>query len=232
MFVLVLLMDFTGYVLRWDEGIRWALVVGTNLLKTIPWIGDAFYQLVVGGPEPSLSSLERFYTWHIFVLTLAVIILGAWHIFRVRRDGGVAVPPPNERTDNTRISRFELLRREVKVMVLSGVVLLFVSMLFPAPIERPITQTLVETESARAPWFFLWVQQMLKAGDAFLLGVALPTLVLLVLAILPYALPQAAENEYGRWFPRGNRIAQIVVIVIALIITILTILAIIPTAKL
>ena len=36
MLVLVLLLDFTGYVLRWDEGIRWALVVGTNLLKTIP----------------------------------------------------------------------------------------------------------------------------------------------------------------------------------------------------
>ena len=34
--VVVLLLDFTGYVLRWDEGIRWALVVGTNLLKTIP----------------------------------------------------------------------------------------------------------------------------------------------------------------------------------------------------
>ncbi len=34
--VLVLLLDFTGYVLRWDEGIRWALVVGTNLVKNHP----------------------------------------------------------------------------------------------------------------------------------------------------------------------------------------------------
>ncbi len=232
MFVLVLLLDFTGYVLRWDEGIRWALIVGTNLLKTIPWIGDSFYQLVVGGPEPGISSLERFYTWHIFVLTLVMIILGAWHIFRVRRDGGVAVPPPGERTDNTRISRFELLRREVKVMAISGVVLLFVSLVFPAPIERPITQTIVTTESARAPWFFLWVQQMLKAGDAFAFGVALPVFVLLALAILPYALPQAADREFGRWFPRGNRIAQIVIIVIAILITVFTILAIIPTAQL
>ncbi|HLO16175.1 MAG TPA: cytochrome b N-terminal domain-containing protein, partial [Anaerolineales bacterium] len=43
MFVLVMLLDFTGYVLRWDEGIRWALIVGTNLLKTIPWIGNSLY---------------------------------------------------------------------------------------------------------------------------------------------------------------------------------------------
>ena len=33
MLVLVTLLDFTGYVLRWDEGIHWALTVGTNLLK-------------------------------------------------------------------------------------------------------------------------------------------------------------------------------------------------------
>ena len=35
------LLDFTGYMLRWDQGIQWALVVGTNLLKTIPLIGEA-----------------------------------------------------------------------------------------------------------------------------------------------------------------------------------------------
>jgi quinol-cytochrome oxidoreductase complex cytochrome b subunit len=231
MFVLVLLLDFTGYVLRWDEGIRWALVVGTNLLKTIPWIGDALYQIVVGGPEPGLSSLERFYTWHIFVLTFALIFLGAWHIFRVRRDGGVAVPPPNLRTDSARISRFDLLRREVLMIVITGVLLLFISVLVPAPIERPITGASIDIQNARAPWFFLWVQQLLTAGDAFVFGVAAPVLLLLGLGILPYVLPQAEDHEFGRWLPRGNRVAQVVVIVIALSITILTILAVLPTTQ-
>ena len=232
MFVLVLLLDFTGYVLRWDEGIRWALVVGTNLLKTIPWIGDSLYQLVVGGPEPGLHSLERFYTWHIFVLTFAMIFLGIWHIFRVRRDGGVALPPPNQRTDQVRISRYELLSREVKVMAIAGVVLLFISMLSPAPIAAPIAQSAPEALDVRAPWFFLWVQQLLKLGDAFLFGVVAPVMVLLGLAILPYALPQAADHELGRWFPNGNRVAQITIIIIAVLVTILTLLAILPKAQL
>lgn len=236
MLVLALLLDFTGYVLRWDEGIRWALVVGTNLLKTIPWIGDSLYQLVVGGPEPGLSSLERFYTWHIFVLTLGIIILGGWHIFRVRRDGGIALPPPDQRKDQVRISRFDLVRREVLVMLIAAVLLLFVSTLFPAPIERPITQTAVDLSSsvhnARAPWFFLWVQQLLKLGDPFFWGVAAPALLLLFLAVLPYVLPQAHEHEFGRWFPRGNRLAQIIIVVITLTLIILTLLAILPTVLL
>ncbi|MGB8982868.1 MAG: cytochrome b N-terminal domain-containing protein, partial [Anaerolineales bacterium] len=220
-----------GYVLRWDEGIRWALIVGTNLLKTVPWIGDWLYQLVVGGPEPGLSSLERFYTWHIFVLTIVMIVLGGWHIFRVRRDGGVAVPPPDQRKDNVRISRFDLVRREVLVMLIAGVFLLFVSTFFPAPIERPITQAAVDIENARAPWFFLWVQQLLKIGDPFFWGVASPIILLLILGLLPYVLPQTGDNELGGWFPRGNRIAQIIVIAATLILIILTILSITPTAQ-
>ncbi|MEJ2413241.1 MAG: cytochrome b N-terminal domain-containing protein [Anaerolineales bacterium] len=47
--VVALLLDFTGYLLRWDEGIRWALVVGTNLLKSIPVLGNSLYRLVIGG---------------------------------------------------------------------------------------------------------------------------------------------------------------------------------------
>jgi quinol-cytochrome oxidoreductase complex cytochrome b subunit/mono/diheme cytochrome c family protein len=236
MLVLVLLLDFTGYVLRWDEGIRWALIVGTNLLKTIPWVGDALYQLAVGGPEPGLSSLERFYTWHIFVLTLGMIILGAWHIFRVRRDGGVAVPPPDQRQSNVRISRFDLARREVLLMLIAAVILLVIATLFPAPIERPITQTTVDMgvndHNARAPWFFLWVQQLLKLGDAFAWGVLAPVLLLLFLAALPYILPQSQENEFGRWFPRGNRFAQILIVIVTLTLILLTILAILPTVQL
>ncbi|MBN1450453.1 MAG: cytochrome b N-terminal domain-containing protein, partial [Anaerolineales bacterium] len=109
--VFILLLDFTGYVLRWDEGIRWALVVGANLLKTIPWIGEGLYLFVIGGSAPGAATLTRFYAWHIFGLTLSAIILVTWHIFRVRRDGGIAVPPPTQREDNIRINRFVLLKR-------------------------------------------------------------------------------------------------------------------------
>jgi len=232
MLVLILLLDFTGYVLRWDEGIRWALVVGTNLLKTIPWVGGSLYQLAIGGPEPSHSTLERFYTWHIFVLTMGLIVLGGWHIFRVRRDGGVAVPPPHLRKDNNRISRFDLVRREMLIMGIAGLLLILIAILFPAPIERPITQASVDLHNARAPWFFLWVQQLLKLGNPFLWGVLTPVLLLVALAAIPYILPQTHESELGQWFPRGNRLAQILLIVIAVTIIILTILAILPTTQL
>jgi len=221
--VLILLLDFTGYVLRWDEGIRWALVVGTNLLKTIPWIGEGLYQFVMGGTEAGPATLTRFYAWHIFGLTIGTAILVGWHAFRVRRDGGIAVPLPTERTDKARITRFELLQREVLTMVITGIILLLIAVLIPAPIDQPISIAGIDTSDSRAPWFFLWIQQLLKYGDPFFWGVLIPLLVILGLGLIPYVLPKAKLEELGRWFPRGNWIAQVLVITIVLVILVLTV---------
>jgi quinol-cytochrome oxidoreductase complex cytochrome b subunit len=229
LFVFAVLLDFTGYVLRWDQGIQWALVVGTNLIKTIPFIGPGFYIILTGSTQPGIATLIRFYTWHIFGLALVSGILLIWHIFRVRRDGGIAVPPPGLRTDNKRISRYELVRREVLAMLFSSAALILLSIYSAAPIDEPIKQTAVVFGEARAPWFFLWIQQMLKWGDPFFWGVVVPVLLLALLALIPYIFPKPADRELGRWFPKSNRLAQIILAVITLFVIILSILGRLPS---
>jgi hypothetical protein len=56
-----------------------------------------------------------------------------------------------------------------------------------------------------------------------------PTLALVLMALLPYALPQTKNHELGKWFPRGNRISQIVIVVLTFAIIILTILSVLQT---
>jgi quinol-cytochrome oxidoreductase complex cytochrome b subunit len=228
--VLAVFLDFTGYVLRWDEGIRWALVTGTNLLKSIPLIGAALYTSLVGGDQPGAATLIRFYGWHIYGLTIAAVIMVGWHLFRVRRDGGIAVPPPSLRETQQRISRFELVRREVLAMLLASVALLIVSVVAPAPLAAPIGAASTLPETARAPWFFLWVQQLLKLGKPFLWGLIVPFSILVFIALIPYIFPKPAQSELGRWFPKSNRLVQVICILIASILLVLTILALIPAS--
>jgi len=225
LFVLALLLDFTGYILRWDTGIQWALVTGTNLLKSIPLVGGALYASAVGGDQPGAATLVRFYGWHIFGLMDIALILVVWHLFRVRRDGGIAVPPPPQRETQQRISRNELVRREVLAMLVTSVALLLLSVLAPAPLAAPITAASVQPETARAPWFFLWVQQLLKLGSPFLWGVVVPLAILLLVSLIPFILPKPDPSEVGHWFPKGNRLAQVVCIGIGLLLLILTFLS-------
>jgi len=226
--VLCLFMDFTGYVLRWDEGVHWALVAGTNLVRSIPLVGTRLYATLVGGIQIGATTLIRFYAWHLFGLTLVMIIIGVWHIFRVRRDGGIAVPPPELRTDPTRIPRKELARREGLAMLWAALVLIVLAILVPAPLAPTIQEGATPANENLAPWFFLWVQQLLKLGDPFINGVVIPLGALLILALVPYITPhRLSPSELGRWFPRGGRLVQILVAILSGAILLLTILALI-----
>lgn len=220
--ILVIFLDFTGYGLRWDEEVRWALVTGTNLVRSIPWLGEPLYVFIVGGEQPGGAMLTRFYAWHIFGLTIFVAILGIWHLFRVRRDGGIAVPPPELRGDQERITRFELVRREALAMLIAGASLLILSIFVPAPLAAPITELSASGGEPRAPWFFLWVQQMLAWGNPFVFGVLIPMGVLLLLALIPYALPNPNLAELGRWLPKSCRSAQIIFAMLVLLMLVVS----------
>jgi quinol-cytochrome oxidoreductase complex cytochrome b subunit len=226
--VMCLFLDFTGYVLRWDEGVHWALVAGTNLVRSIPLVGESLYATLVGGSQVGAGTLIRFYAWHIFGLMLVLIIVGVWHIFRVRRDGGIAVPPPELRTDLTRITRKELARREGLAMLWAALVLIILAILVPAPLAPGIQEGATPASESLAPWFFLWVQQLLRLGDPFIYGVLIPLGALLILALVPYITPhRLAPAELGRWFPRGGRNVQIIIASLTAAILLLTLFAIV-----
>jgi hypothetical protein len=55
--------------------------------------------------------------------------------------------------------------------------------------------------------------------------VLVPLLILAGLALLPYALPAARPAELGRWFPPGNRLAQVLTAITAVAILALTVIA-------
>ncbi|HEY6073801.1 MAG TPA: cytochrome b N-terminal domain-containing protein [Anaerolineales bacterium] len=224
LFVGCILLNFTGYILRWDVNICYPLLTGTNLLKTIPGIGGFLYELALGGEEACTGGLFRFYIWHIFGLAAAAFIMLVWHVFRVRRDGGIALPPPRLRADSVRITRNELVRREVLAMLGAGAALLVLSSFIPAPIAAAMTGGGLTGES-RAPWFFLWIQQLLKWGDPFFLGIVIPFGMLLILALIPFLFPKPAEEEVGRWFPKSSRLVQITAVVMVLILLSLTLAA-------
>jgi quinol-cytochrome oxidoreductase complex cytochrome b subunit len=115
-------------------------------------------------------------------------------------------------------------------MTLAAIVLVLLSIFWPAPITPPLTSATADLTNARAPWFFLWVQQLLKFGDAFLLGVLVPLTLLMILILIPYLSPKPADSELGRWFPKGGRVVQILIAVLTVLLIGLTVWAILPAS--
>lgn len=88
--LLTLGLSFTGYLLPWDQLSFWAITVGTNIASYAPVLGDQVRAILLGGAEVGQNALIRFYALHIIVLPFIVIILISLHIWRVRKDGGLA----------------------------------------------------------------------------------------------------------------------------------------------
>jgi quinol-cytochrome oxidoreductase complex cytochrome b subunit len=89
--VLTLVLSFTGYLLPWDQLAYWAITVGTNIAASVPLIGEPMRQALLGGTIIGQPTLIRFYVLHCFVLPLALFGIVAWHMWRIRKDGGLAI---------------------------------------------------------------------------------------------------------------------------------------------
>ncbi len=89
--LLTLGASFTGYLLPWDQLSYWAITVGTNIAGYAPVIGDQARVILLGGTEVGQNALIRFYGLHLIVIPLALIALISLHVWRVRKDGGLAV---------------------------------------------------------------------------------------------------------------------------------------------
>ncbi|MHB9001559.1 MAG: cytochrome b N-terminal domain-containing protein, partial [Thermoanaerobaculia bacterium] len=91
MFVLTLFLSFTGYLLPWDQLAYWAVTVGTNIASSIPWVGPEIRELFLGGRTIEQSTLIRFYVLHVIFLPAGLGLLFVYHMWRIRKDGGLAV---------------------------------------------------------------------------------------------------------------------------------------------
>ena len=93
LFLVTILLSYTGYLLPWDQLAYWAVTVGTNMARALPVGGDELSFVLLGGNQIDENTLVRFYVLHCVVLPIALAGGVAVHIWRVRKDGGLYIPP-------------------------------------------------------------------------------------------------------------------------------------------
>jgi hypothetical protein len=88
-----------------------------------------------------------------------------------------------------------LLRMEFLVAIIVTFILMVWSITLDAPLEEPANPSLT-MNPAKAPWYFLGLQEMLVYFDPWMAGVVLPTLILVGLMVIPYMDTNPLGNGY------------------------------------
>jgi quinol-cytochrome oxidoreductase complex cytochrome b subunit len=195
--IITWLFSYSGYLLPWDQLAYWAVTIGTSMVESIPVVGTQLQQLLLGSASVGQSALIRFYTLHVLVLPLALVFGFGIHYHKVVRQG-ISKPPSveaGEREDKERVAFLPdiFIREAMWVLVLTLVIFAISVSFFRAPLEAHADPGLTPLHST-APWYFLWVQGLIKLPDIFggiiegkfIYGVVIPGVVIGVLFFLPY----------------------------------------------
>lgn len=106
-----------------------------------------------------------------------------WRVALMRRDSR----PEVRETDEKYVMTFpHLIVREVILFQLVVIALSLVAIFFDAPLES-IANPVETPNPAKAPWYFLGLQELLHYFPPIVAGVLMPALVVIGLVVIPYA---------------------------------------------
>lgn len=195
--LVTLFLSFSGYLLPWDQLAFWAVTIGTSMAEAAPpeIVGTNVNLLLRGAPDIGAGGLLRFYLLHVFALPLITSIFIGVHYYKVVLHAH-SLPPREDEVGQDTAKRVptswrtyyipDVLSNELAwIGVTTFLLILAVTWFFHAPLENHADPQVTPLHTT-APWYFLWLQGMLKLGDKVLMGIVLPTFIFGGLFALPY----------------------------------------------
>lgn len=181
--MLVLIANFTGYLLPWDQLSYWAVTIATSLPAYLPSIGEQIQFMLRGDAEVSAKTLKLFHVIHTTILPLLFLFFMSFHFWRIRSVGGIKL-----QTGANRVmvpASPELFTREFAAISLVVCATLIFSMIYNAPLMAMANPELTPN-LVKAPWYFVWLQELLLHLHPIAAIITLPIAFALFLLLLPF----------------------------------------------
>lgn len=207
--VLTLFLSFSGYLLPWDQLAFWAVTIGTSMAEAVPpqVVGETVNMLARGAPDIGANGLLRFYLLHVLFLPLILFLFFFVHYYKVILYG-ISLPANEEEVGQDTAKKVPADRRVYYLpdvfldeatfligftTIMVGVVVFY----FQAPLESIANPQSTPLHTV-APWYFYWLQGLLKIADKMIAGVILPGVLLVLLMLIPYLDPNPSRRIRDR----------------------------------
>jgi hypothetical protein len=184
--LLFVLANLGGRV--WDAKVgKWAFVIGAAAFAVSMF--DPNFYLIAAKPDNvpivAMIFLLGIFTW--------IALRKAYLNDRQMLAGGI--PWEKTESDEKLFTWPDLVYTEMLCMIILTVVMIIWSTALRAPLEEAANPT-SSPNPAKAPWYFLGLQEMLVYFDPWLAGVVLPTLIIVGLMAIPYIDTNPHGNGY------------------------------------
>jgi hypothetical protein len=111
-----------------------------------------------------------------------------------------------------------LLIREAIALEVLTIAMVVIALFWDAPLEQ-LANPLLTPNPAKAPWYFLGLQELLHFFPPFVAGILIPTLVVIALVVIPYFNVNVDGEPF--WSRRPSQNLRTVVISLVILLTFL-----------
>ncbi|HEX8173140.1 MAG TPA: hypothetical protein VF824_21580 [Thermoanaerobaculia bacterium] len=172
----------------WEPKVgKWLLIAGLGGFALSMF--DPNFYLIAAKPDNvpivAMIFLLGMFTW--------IALRKAYFNDKVMAMGGI--PYEKTESDEKLFTWPDLVYTELLCMIVLTIVMIVWSLALRAPLEEAANPT-SSPNPAKAPWYFLGLQEMLVYFDPWLAGVVLPTLIIVGLMAIPYIDTNPRGNGY------------------------------------
>lgn len=161
LFVITLLIGFSGYSLIYEQLSYWGLTVAGNLLNAVPLIGGVLSSFIKDGDAISQFTLSRMYVFHAALLPILLVVLLVIHVALMHLLG-ITTFFFNEKTKRKTFPFIpDHLFTEIIIAIILMILLSFMAITFPAGLEER-ANPLITPAHIKPEWYFYFTFRILK----------------------------------------------------------------------
>jgi ubiquinol-cytochrome c reductase cytochrome b subunit len=215
MLVLAVVSGWSGHNLVYDTLAGTSLRVYYSFVLATPYVGEWLAQTIFAGEFPTGGLLPRLYSLHILLLPVAIGGLMAAHLALIARQTHTAYRHPAVDVEKTVVGEplwpSQFAKTTTLALMLAGVLSLAAALVPWSEVDLHGPYLVARASNASQPdWFLFWVEGAIRIypgvdievlgtiiSGAFISGVVLPFLFILVMAGYPW-LERHVVGDDGR----------------------------------
>nr|YP_009131558.1 cytochrome b [Pelecinus polyturator]AIW82476.1 cytochrome b [Pelecinus polyturator] len=194
--LLTMMTAFMGYVLPWGQMSFWGATVITNLLSSIPYIGNMITYWIWGGYSVNSPTLNRFFSFH-FIMPFLIIFMVMIHLFFLHMTGS---NNPMGLNSNLYKIPFHVYftMKDIIGFIFLFLILMLISYIYPFILSDPDNfspaNSFITPSHIKPEWYFLFAYAILRSIPNKLGGVIALLMSILIIMILPFSMNNMIQS--------------------------------------
>nr|ALG35823.1 cytochrome b [Parevania sp. SJW-2015] len=197
-FIISMLTAFLGYVLPWGQMSLWGATVITNLLSSIPYLGNTMVLWLWGGFSVDNDTLNRFFSLH-FILPLLILLMVIIHLIFLHENGSSNPSGLESNYFKIPFHPYFSLKDLITVFILFLIIMLVILMnpnMLNDPENFIKANPMITPVHIQPEWYFLFAYAILRTIPNKLGGVIGLLMSILILFMMPFNTKSKIKTFY------------------------------------